>query len=915
MHKVFFISVISLIMLTAGCFQDADTLSKPSESGFKDFEFISGKFCSDGFIQLNSSKLVKDFSVRIYEHSTTYTKSLSPIIDVFRNKLSRQYSYIIGFGKISDRSIRISIEVIKNGDLIIDFSFNIEQYLKLPAIENVRELGESALFKTEGDSILGSSISTKPNIWVKFSHSVCPAKMKVQLESLSDESIIPCTLEYSENPFILVQASEKLNNDKVYRLIFKIDETEINSKIQFITKKYHGVFSSLDVNTVQKDIITPGYLISMANTLDVTKVVEFNDFIVAETHGAYIFPETYNFVVLSTDGSLKLIENYRLKSIAGKIELDAISGMISADFDNNGLEEILIYNNFGESVVYRINNAYELEYFNEYNFGMSDDLLTSLTISDVDNNGWYDFVVGYASGLVNMIYRSEIFIDFKMIPVTRLDAPVNSIELADLNRDSILDLVISDKSGRLSVYLRISNSWQPKVLSDEFHIRSFIVHDLNHDGYKDIIAHSDEVYLLYFRNLIFSFEQNRIEYPDNEIVGDLRFSSGFEQHGITDLLIYLPLMNSIRTFSLISDFQSVNVSKSIDIGDNLFIKKSSFKFNESPRKIVSAELNNDRLDDLVVFTDKSLSIYFQMRDVNAESFTYAREHKILDEYSKNIQITDLDDDSYKEILVLKEHQLIVVSASDFSDITLNLPLVPDETLTDFVHFNQDRADYLAILTSQRLLIGTIQTDSTSKSYVFNMIHEEFIVANAIYALDFNEDGLTDIIVSDNIRSMLYLSELDDESTNMQFRISIVLPFVYSLKSVNGEFNSFVKVEDSKLQLCRYTELGLDVKKYNLMLHNGKNPKIVIFMNDIDKDGDDDIFLLRKSDENTTADVLINNSNKTYKHHVEFSRKLTSIVKSNNLRYIGLLDLDSDSWTDIVFRGETKDMYILKFRYP
>ena len=103
--------------------------------------------------------------------------------------------------------------------------------------------------------------------------------------------------------------------------------------------------------------------------------------------------------------------------------------------------------------------------------------------------------------------------------------------------------------------------------------------------------------------------------------------------------------------------------------------------------------------------------------------------------------------------------------------------------------------------------------------------------------------------------------------------------------------------------------------YNLTSHKVKNPEIVAFMNDIDRDGDNDIFLLRTNSGQTTLDVLINNSNKNYETNTEFSRKLTSIIKSNNLRYLGLLDLDSDSWSDIVFSDDNNDLYILKIRNP
>ena len=148
----------------SGCFTDADTLNKSSADAFKDFEYISGKFCSDGFIQLNSRRLISDFSVKIFEHSETYTKSLSPTLDLYKNSISGQYSYFIGFGKVSERSNRISIEIEKNGDLVNDFSFDIKQYPEMPVIENVRELGESGVFRIKGDSVLGSSISTNPNI-------------------------------------------------------------------------------------------------------------------------------------------------------------------------------------------------------------------------------------------------------------------------------------------------------------------------------------------------------------------------------------------------------------------------------------------------------------------------------------------------------------------------------------------------------------------------------------------------------------------------------------------------------------------------------------------------------------------------------------------------------------------------------
>ena len=156
------------------------------------------------------------------------------------------------------------------------------------------------------------------------------------------------------------------------------------------------------------------------------------------------------------------------------------------------------------------------------------------------------------------------------------------------------------------------------------------------------------------------------------------------------------------------------------------------------------------------------------------------------------------------------------------------------------------------------------------------------------------------------------SEISDDST-VFFQHLVEFPRMHTFSSEEPDYINLVRVESAQIMLYQLTELGINIEKHNISSLNDNNTETIILKNDIDRDGDDDIVVLRNFSKHATIDVIVNFSDKTYEHSIELSQNLTSLVKNKNLQYVGLLDLDSDSWSDIVFCDNDKKLFILKIR--
>ena len=144
----------------------------------------------------------------------------------------------------------------------------------------------------------------------------------------------------------------------------------------------------------------------------------------------------------------------------GNIDVGSYAAPAFRDLDNDGLLELLIGNE-GGTIAYYKQDAPQSYYFSPVNpnFNSIDVGENSAPfISDIDNNGLFDLLVGNKSGVIfHYIQDAQYSLDFSLesnnygnIEVTEKSKPT----LADINNDGYIDLLVGKGSGGLNLYLQ-----------------------------------------------------------------------------------------------------------------------------------------------------------------------------------------------------------------------------------------------------------------------------------------------------------------------------------------------------------------------------------------------------------------------------------------------------------------------------
>lgn len=230
-------------------------------------------------------------------------------------------------------------------------------------------------------------------------------------------------------------------------------------------------------------------------------------------------------------------------------EID-IEGLYSkpqlVDFDSDGDLDLVVGEGLFSSIFYYqndgTNNFTPLTGSDNPFDGIEVDASTSPNLADLDNDGDLDLVVGEIFGRV-LYYRNDGNEGF--IPLTDNSNPFKDVntgyysapQLLDVDQDSDLDLIVGGTSGRIQYYQNIGNNEFIRQLDEANPLDEIDVDtrstpqlvDADQDGDLDFISGNADGQIIYRQNTDLSFSASTVDCNKNEGAVEININSSQEK--------------------------------------------------------------------------------------------------------------------------------------------------------------------------------------------------------------------------------------------------------------------------------------------------------------------------------------------------------------------------------------------------
>ncbi len=241
----------------------------------------------------------------------------------------------------------------------------------------------------------------------------------------------------------------------------------------------------------------------------------------------------------------------------------------------------------GDSMIHFINGATKAEL---YNYTLSNQEITTLAVSDCNNDFVSDVVVGTSLGDIDIIDGSTGLL-YRSIGLTE---QIDAIGLYDWNNDAIPEIAVATVANRIFIFdgatgNEIFNAiiFDNIVISDEN--TKIVIEDLTKDSIPDIVLTKQGWQGIYYIDG-FTGEINSIKY-DESITSNIILED-FDQNGVVDIVLgdqngrVFAIQNLILAYTLFSSLESPTT---ISQGDQVDISVNLFNFYNSP--ITNAQVN------------------------------------------------------------------------------------------------------------------------------------------------------------------------------------------------------------------------------------------------------------------------------------------------------------------------------------
>ena len=430
-------------------------------------------------------------------------------------------------------------------------------------------------------------------------------------------------------------------------------------------------------------------------------------------------------------------------SFANKLEINTGAYPTSvrlADFDGDGLTELVVANE-GENTISIFRNLTEdqpplFSYRVDQSVGVQP---IDVAIADLDNDGYLDIVTAnFAEGLTilrntstevgSISFGDAVTIPFTIDPLTNAAGP-NKVEMADLDSDGFLDLVVSDAVSAKAHVFRNTSSGVGDVKFNKvaeyslgvsiISAQSIVLTDLDGDKKADIVAvNGGERTLYVFRNSssgvgVIDFER-AITYPVGPGLISLDLLGGdLNNDGKMDLIVTSLGDSGIVLFQNISDVGSISFqtsNKIVTTGKNC-------------DHSAIGDLDGDGKLDLV-YADFQYNLFSILKNLSATSgpITFASEVVFKANSPSSLTIGDVTSDGKPDLLVIDRDKLTI-------NLIENLvPYNTDKVVIDSFSPTKAKAGDVVTISGSNLSSVTNVYFGVTKASSFSIISSTTVTA-------------------------------------------------------------------------------------------------------------------------------------------------------------------------------------------
>jgi hypothetical protein len=282
----------------------------------------------------------------------------------------------------------------------------------------------------------------------------------------------------------------------------------------------------------------------------------------------------------------------------------------TADFNSDGKADLAVANRISDDISILLGNG-------TGGFTLRTLLATgrspnSVTVADFSSDGIPDIAVTNRVSNTLSIFLGIGNGDFILFATHDVGDGPRTSEAADFNGDNIIDLAVSHRvSDDIIIY--IGDGSGGFVQQDRFFSgdgsREAVAGDFNQDGIVDLAVAAK------FENKVVTFTGNgdgtfilsdktRVgQYPTSIATGD------FNSDGILDLA-------AANLGSITDPLKTSRIAILAGDGNGKFIRVKKLKVGDGPRKVITADFNNDGILDLAVANERSDNVSVRLGDGN-----------------------------------------------------------------------------------------------------------------------------------------------------------------------------------------------------------------------------------------------------------------------------------------------------------
>jgi len=350
-----------------------------------------------------------------------------------------------------------------------------------------------------------------------------------------------------------------------------------------------------------------------------------------------------------------------------------------------------------------------------FSFGL-EEKANKIEAIDIDNDGDDDLTLLNTGANTITLFENKNGDQFNKIKSIEVIQNPRDLEIADMDKDQDLDIVVASYGGAISVLENENGEIsKPNNYARGMRTESISVSDLDQDGDQDVVGidrTEDEVsiYLNNGEGVLNKFltKERQVSEPFSVVTGDLN-SDSYPELIIVDKrrgVLVIKNQSEGQRFGSSKQYntngeavqaQLVDINKNQkkdivvstrgDRGVEVFENKGEFEFSKrtsalktstNPNDFIASNINQDQLKDLF-FAERlnsSLDIF-----INQDSFDFNNQKYQLDREAIFLTSGDFNSDANKDLAVLNEEdsKQITVIPHKQSEINLNLSITDRET--------------------------------------------------------------------------------------------------------------------------------------------------------------------------------------------------------------------------------------------